>query len=315
MDIDRQQADRESDIAGDIASPRQGANTLNWTPYLFIAPALIIVAAVSLYPIAYQVYLSFTDWYLLNNPDPVFTGLDGYRRLLSDSVIWTSLVRTAYWTIGTVALEYVIALPLALLLNRPFRLNGILTGLILLPWVTPSIVVAYTWQWLLDSNYGIVHAILQTVGIVGERSVLSDPSRALPAVIVISAWKGAPFMAVALLATLKSIPHELYEAAAIDGAGRIRQFRDITLPLLRRVTVVTALVLGILAFYSFDIIWILTKGGPSDSTQLIGIYLFRSFFERLEFSYAATMGVSMLLLLIVFSGIYLRVLGGSKTDA
>lgn len=310
MEVNKQQAS----TAGITTPPRQSRRALNWTPYLFIAPALLIVAAVSLYPIGYQVYLSFTDWYLLSNPEPVFSGIDGYRRLFADSVIWSSLVRTVYWTVGTVALEYVIALPLALLLHRPFRMNGIFTGLILLPWVTPSIVVAYTWQWLLDSNYGIVHLLLETVGIVGERSVLSDPEKTLPAVIAISAWKGAPFMAVALLATLKSIPHDLYEAAAIDGAGTMRQFRDITLPLLKRVTVVTSLVLGILAFYSFDIIWILTKGGPADSTQLIGIYLFRSFFERLEFSYAATMGVSMLLLLVVFSGIYLRVLGGSRTD-
>jgi multiple sugar transport system permease protein len=286
----------------------------NWTPYAFITPALIIVAAISLYPIGYEIYLSFTDWYLLKNPDPVFTGLDGYRRLFSDSRAGESLIRTVWWTIGTVGLEYVIALPLALLLNRRFWLNGVLTGLILLPWVTPSIVVAYTWRWLLDSNYGIVHALLEAVNIVGDRSVLSDQDRALPAVIVMSAWKGAPFMAVALLATLKSIPDELYEAASIDGAGLVRQFRDITLPMLRGVTVVTSLVLGILAFYSFDIIWVLTKGGPASATELIGVYLFRSFFERLEFSYAATMGVSMLLLLVVFAGVYMRLLGKRAAD-
>lgn len=287
---------------------------VNWTAYAFITPALIIVAAISLYPIGYQVYLSFTDWYLLKNPEPVFAGLDGYRRLLNDSRAGEALIRTVWWTVGTVGLEYVIALPLALLLNRRFWLNGILTGLILLPWVTPSIVVAYTWRWLLDSNYGIVHALLEAANIVGDRSVLSDQHLALPAVIVMSAWKGAPFMAVALLATLKSIPDELYEAASIDGAGLVRQFRDITLPMLRGVTVVTSLVLGILAFYSFDIIWVLTKGGPANATELIGVYLFRSFFERLEFSYAATMGVTMLLLLVVFAGIYMRLLARRGVD-
>ena len=291
-----------------------GRRRTNWTPYLFIVPALLIVLAVAVYPIGYEIYLSFTDWYLLKNPDPIWQGLGGYRRLLSDPVIWDSLRLTAYWTIGTVALEYLLALPLAMLLNRRSALNGVLTAVILLPWVTPGIVVAYTFRWLLDGQYGIIHAILQSLHIVGERSVLSNPDLALPTLIVISAWKGAPFMVVALLATMKSIPRELYEAAALDGAGLWKQFRDITLPLVRRVSIVLSLVLGILAFYSFDIIWVMTQGGPAGSTQLIGVYLFRSFFERLEFSYAATMGVSMLVLLVIFSTLYLRLAGREEAD-
>ena len=283
-----------------------------WTPYLFIAPALAIIVAISLYPILYGIYISFTDWYLLKNPNPVWAGLDGYNRLIHDSNILSSLIRTGWWTVGTVALEYAIALPLALLLNRKFVLNGILTGLILLPWVTPSIVAAYTWRWLLDNNYGIVHSMLQFVGIAGERSMLAEPSRALPILIGISAWKGAPFMAVALLATMKSIPDELYDAAALDGASVWRRFTDITLPLLRQVSIVISLVLGILAFYSFDMVWVITKGGPGNATQLIGVYLFRMFFERLEFSYAATIGVGMLVLLAVFSIGYLRLLQREK---
>jgi multiple sugar transport system permease protein len=277
--------------------------------YAFIAPALLIVVAVSLYPIVYQVWLSFTDWYLLQNPTPVFAGLEGYRRLLADALFHASLGRTLVWTFGTVALEFLLAMPIALLLNRRSAVTGFLTGVLLLPWVTPSIVVAYTWRWLLDSEFGTVHALLNAVGIAGDRSLLADPGLALWALIGISAWKGTPFMAVALLATMKAIPGELYEAAAIDGAGAWRRFRDITLPMLRRVSVVVGLVLGILAFYSFDIVWVLTKGGPTESTLLVGVYLFRLFFERLELSYAATIGVVMLGLLIAFSAVYLRLLG------
>jgi multiple sugar transport system permease protein len=280
----------------------------NWTPYVFILPALLIIVCISFYPILYGVYLSFTDWYLLKSPDPIWAGLDGYRRLVHDQDLRASLVRTIYWTLGTIVLEYAIGLPLALLLNRKFRLNGIFSGLILLPWVTPSIVAAYTWRWLLDSEYGIVQAVLHDLGLAGERSLLAEPNRVLPTLIVISAWKGAPFMAIALLATLKSIPADIYEAAAIDGAGAFRRFTSITFPSIRKVSVVMSLVLGILAFYSFDIVWVLTKGGPSDRSQLIGVYLFRSFFERLEFSYAATIGVFMLLLLAVVSFVYLKLL-------
>lgn len=292
-----------------ITHAKSSRRAVKWTPYIFITPALLIVAAISLYPILYQIYLSFTDWYLLTNPDPVWIGLEGYRRLAGDSQFTDALVRTVWWTLGTVGLELVFALPIALLLNRSFILNGFLTGIVLLPWVTPSIVVGYTWRWLLDSNYGTIHALLKLVGIVGERSILTDPRMAMPAVIVMSAWKGAPFLIVAVLATLKSIPEDLYEAAAIDGAGAFRRLIDITLPLLKNVITVTCLVLGILAFYSFDIIWVLTKGGPSQSTELVGVYLFRTFFERLDFGYAATMGVSMLMILGFFALIYMRVLG------
>lgn len=280
-----------------------------WAAYLFIAPALLIVAAVSLYPIVYQFWLSFTDWYLLQNPVPVWHGLEGYRRLIDDQLFWQSLGRTAYWTIGTVALEYAVGLPIALLLNRRSWVTGFLTGALLLPWVTPSIVVAYTWRWLLDSESGTIQALLSQIGIAGERSLLAEPSAVLPVLTAISAWKGIPFMAIALLASMKAIPADLYEAAAIDGAGKIRQFWDITFPLLRPVTVITCLVLGILAFYSFDLVWIITKGGPTDASLLVGVYLFRLFFERLELSYAAVIGTSMLALLIVFSAGYLRTLG------
>jgi len=273
--------------------------------YLLIAPALVVFLLIGLYPLLYQTYLSFTDWYLLRNPVPVWQGADGYLRLLGDVVLWQSLFRTIFWTAGTVVVEYAVGLPLALLLNRKNWINGILSGLILLPWVAPSIVVAYTWRWLLDGEYGALHHLLRIVGIVGDRSVLVEPDLALLAVTLVSAWKGIPFMTIAILATLKSIPSELYEAAVVDGANSWDCFRAVTFPLLMPVSVVMTLVLGILAFYSFDLVWIMTKGGPGDSTLLIGVYLFRQFFERNELSYAATIGVSMLILLLVFSGVYL----------
>jgi multiple sugar transport system permease protein len=277
--------------------------------YLLIVPALTVVVLLSIYPILYQFWLSLTDWYILRNPEPVFQGLKGYQRFFQDPMVWSSLGRTVIWTVGTVVIEFAVGLPLALLLNRRSRLNAVLSGLILLPWVTPSIVVAYAWRWLLDGQYGTVHYLLHTVGLVGERSLLGNPSVALYVVTVISAWKGIPFMAVALLAALKAIPFDLYEAAAVDGASVWRRFLHVTLPLLRNTAVIISLLLGILAFYSFDLVWIITdKGGPLNATTLIGVYLFRSFFERKDFSYAAVIGMMMLLILIVTSAVYLRVL-------
>ena len=276
--------------------------------YLFIAPALVVVVVVSLYPLVYQIYLSLTDWYLLRSREPIFQGFAGFERLLGDHVIWESLGHTIIWTIGTVVLEYAFGLLLALLLNRRTAINGVLSGLILLPWVVPSIVAAYTWRWLLDSDFGAVHYLLESVGLAGQRTLLAEPGSALAVLVFISAWKGTPFMAIALLAALKAIPQELYEAAAVDGATAVQRFRHITLPLLKGVSVTVALVLGILAFYSFDLVWILTKGGPSSSTMLIGVYLFRNFFERQELSYAATIGVASIILLFVSVITYLWLL-------
>ncbi len=275
--------------------------------YLFILPALIVLGLIGLYPLLYQVYLSFTDWYLLTSPEPIFHGLRGFERFVTDPVVWASLGRTVYWTVGTVVLELAMGMGIALLLNRRTFINGVLSALILLPWVAPSIVVALTWRWLLDSEYGTLHYILQSLGLAGRRSLLGSPATALAVLTFVSAWKGTPFMVIALLAAMKSIPHELYEAASVDGASALQKFWYIMLPLIRRTAVAMSLVLGILAFYSFDIVWAVGKGGPADSTTLIGVYLFRNFFERKEISYAATIAVSMLVLLLIFSAIYVWV--------
>ena len=272
------------------------------------------MVAVSLYPLLYEIWLSLTDWYLLRSPVPVFQGLGGFERLLNDRIIWESLRNTIIWTVGTVIIEYILGLLLALLLNRRTTINGVLSGLILLPWVVPSIVAAYTWRWLLDSDFGAVHYILEAVGLAGQRTLLAEPGSALAILVFISAWKGTPFMTIALLAALKAIPQELYEAAAVDGATGFQRFRYITLPLIRGVSATISLVLGILAFYSFDLVWILTKGGPSGSTTLVGVYLFRNFFERQELSYAATIGVASLILLFVGVIGYLLLLRRMATD-
>ena len=275
-------------------------------PYLLFLPALLVVAAISLYPTLYGIWLSFTKWFLLSSPRPVFDGLNGYVTLVQDPQFWSSLGRTVIWTLGTVLIEYLVGMPIALLLNRRNRLNSILTGLMLLPWVTPTVVVAYTWGWLFDSSFGIIHKILQFAGLAGQASVLTNPNNALPALTIISGWKGTPFMVVALLAALKNIPDDLYEAAAVDGASVLARFRYITLPLIAGVGAVMCLILGIWAFYSFDIVWIITKGGPVNATQILGVYLFRTFFERLFVSYASNIAVVMLVLLLIVATFYVR---------
>ena len=270
-------------------------------PYALVAPAVFVAFAIAVVPLAYQVWLSFQDWYLLRHPTPVFGGLVNYVALFNDSALWSAVLRTWIWTIGTVLVEVAIAVPVALLLNRETAMARLASALILIPWVTPFIVVGFGWRFLLDSDVGTLHQALHAVGLAGGTSVLTDPAGALAAVTFISGWKGAPFMVIALLAALKSIPDELYEAAKVDGAGPAARFWHVTVPSVWNTVVVVGLVLGILAFYSFDLVWIMTKGGPQDATTIVGISIYKSVFLDLRPAYAAAISVVMLCILFAAS--------------
>ncbi len=275
-------------------------------PYLLIAPAVVVAFLIAVVPLGYGLWLSFQDWYLLRNPTPVWGGLVNYVQLFQDAALWRAFLRTIAWTVGTVAVEVAIGLPLALLLNRDGAISRLASALILTPWVTPFIVLGYGWRFLLDSQVGLLHHALQAVGIAGQATILNDPRLALPMITFISGWKGAPFMVIALLAALKSIPDELYEAAEVDGAGRWARFRFVTLPSIWNTMVIIGLVLGILAFYSFDLPWIMTQGGPGESSTILGIAMFKAVFQELRPAYAAA--ISMVMLLFLFAASLLTLL-------
>lgn len=275
-------------------------------PYALVAPAILVALAIAVIPLLYALWLSFQDWYLLRNPQPVWGGLVNYQALFADAALWRAFWRTWIWTLGTVAVEIVLALPLALLLNRDTAMAKAASALILLPWVMPFIVLGYGWRFLLDSEVGSIHALLQFFGIAGDSSVLNDPTLALVVIIFISGWKGMPFMVLALLAALKSIPAEHYEAAAIDGASHWQRFTTITLPSIQNTVLVIGLVLGILAFYSFDLPFIMTRGGPQDATTVLGISMYKAVFMDLRPAYAAAISVVMLLVLAVISFLSLK---------
>jgi ABC-type sugar transport system permease subunit len=275
-------------------------------PYALVAPAVFVAFAIAVVPLAYQVWLSFQDWYLLRHPTPVFGGLVNFVAVFNDGALWSAVLRTWIWTIGTVLVEIAIAVPIALLLNRETATARIASALILIPWVTPFIVVGFGWRFLLDSDVGTLHQALHAVGLAGGASVLTDPAGALAAVTFISGWKGAPFMVIALLAALKSIPDELYEAAKVDGAGPVARFWHVTVPSVWNTVVVVGLVLGILAFYSFDLVWIMTKGGPQDATTIVGISIYKAVFLELRPAYAAAISVVMLVILFAASLVVLQ---------
>lgn len=294
--------------SGSLRRPRAREALL---AYGLIGPAVLVALLVAVIPLCYAVWLSLQDWYLLRSPVPRWGGLINYRQLLQDGALWSAFGRTWVWTLGTVFVEVVLAVPLALLLNRDTPIARGASALILLPWVTPFVVLGFGWRFLLDSNVGPIHASLHAVGIAGSSSVLNDPVLAFATIIFISGWKGTPFLAIALLAALKAIPDELYEAAEVDGAGRLARFWHITVPAVRNTTVTMALVLGILAFYSFDLPWIMTKGGPQDATTVIGIAMYKAIFLDLRPAYGAAISVVMLVLLAIASLIAL----GARKEA
>lgn len=275
-------------------------------PYGMVAPAVVVAFAIAVVPLIYEIWLSLQDWYMLRSPVPKFGGLINFIQLLHDGPFWAAFVRTWVWTIGTVAVEIAIAVPIALLLNRETGMARTASALILIPWVTPFIVLGFGWRFLLDSDVGPIHQVLEAVGLAGSTSVLTDPFGALAAVTFISGWKGAPFMVIALLAALKAIPDELYEAAEVDGAGAVARFWHITVPSVWNTVVVVGLVLGILAFYSFDLVWIMTKGGPQDATTIVGISIYKAVFLDLRPAYAAAISVAMLVALFAASLLVLK---------
>ncbi len=299
-----------SDPSTVLAGPprrRRGARPRNLTPYLLIVPFAVVIVGFLIYPLCDAIYLSLTRWNMLTSASPTFVGPSTFGRLFQDAVFWSSLGRTCIWTVGTLLVEYAVGFPLALALNYRTRLTGLATGLMLLPWVTPTVVCAYAWTWILNSQYGFLYALLHSLHLFGSMSPLASYDSALPMVTVVSGWKGVPYMAVALLAALKAIPVEQYEAARIDGASVLGLHRYITLPAVRATAIVIGLLLGIGAFYSFDFAWLMTNGGPGDATQLTAIYLFKTFQYDMKWSYAANIGMAMFAILGVAVIIYLRI--------
>jgi ABC-type sugar transport system permease subunit len=289
-----------------VSAHRRGRGTARLLPYALIAPAVAVAIVIAVIPLLYDVWLSLQDWYLLRHPTPVWAGLANYQTMLGDAALWAAFWRTWIWTLGTVVVEIVLALPLALLFNRDTPIAKAASALILLPWVMPFIVLGYGWRFLLDSQVGPIHHLLHAVGLAGNSSVLNDPTMAFAAIIVISGWKGTPFLVLALLAALRSIPDELYEAAEVDGAGAFARFLSVTLPAIQNTLLIIALVLGILAFYSFDLPWIMTQGGPQDATTTLGISMYKAVFMDLRPAYAAAISVAMLLVLFIAAMASLR---------
>ena len=266
-------------------------------PYLLILPAVAGVLLVILFPIFYNAWLSVHLRRLIL-PQTPFVGLANYQRVLRDPEFWNAVWVTAIWAMGSIGLNFLVGLGMALLLDLPFPGRSIFRIIFLVPWATPQIVAAMNWKWLLNDQFGLVNALLLQAGVLsGAVAWLADLRLALPIVILINVWKNYGFEMMAFLAALQSIPGVLYEAGSIDGASAVQRFRYITLPLLRPIILVLIILRSIWSINSFDMVYVLTSGGPANATQLTSLYIFKTAFERGMFS--ASAAASMLIFVVV----------------
>lgn len=286
--------DRPMAVAGGRRRPRLDRAM----PALMLAPALVVLAALTLFPIGYVIYLSLTDLGV-NTPDGAFTGLDNYSAIFSDTAFWDSVRVTGGFTGGTVAVEFLLGFGIALLLNRALRGLALVRTLMLLPMVMTPVIVALTWRMLYSPTYGVFDYVLSRLGLA-QPDWLGDSHVALVAVIAVDVWQWTPFMFLLLTAGLHSLPTEPFEAARVDGAGHLSVFRYLTLPLMRNIIIIALIFRAIDAFDTFDIIWVLTNGGPGTATQTLTIYSYFQSFRWFNFGYGAALSVLMLVVVTTF---------------
>jgi multiple sugar transport system permease protein len=278
-------------------------------PYLYLLPTAVVVAAVVVYPLIYTVGLSLFDVNLLQLARARFVGLGNYADMLGSGAFWHSLGVTAAYTFATVAVSLMLGLGTALLLTREFRFRTLARAAIILPWATPWLVACLIWYVLLNPQFGLVNSLLRMVGIAQSGSpLLYQSSTALPAVVVVTAWRLFPMATLLLLAGLQAIPREQYEAASVDGAGTWRQFRHITLPNLSTVGVVVAVLLTIWSFKLFTVIYVLTAGGPAGATETLAIYSYEEGFKYYNLGTGSTIAVLMVAMSAVLVAAYFSLL-------
>ncbi|MBE4734330.1 MULTISPECIES: carbohydrate ABC transporter permease [Streptomyces] len=320
MNDTKQLSDRRSahDLSGaaTAAPPRARArerrrpSSSQWAAWAFLAPVTLYLALFYAYPLYRNLDLSLRDYTVRSFVDgnAPFTGLANYQKVFDDPTFAPALLHTVVFTAVCLVFQYAIGLALAVFFNQHFRLSTTLRALFLVPWLLPLIVSASTWSWMFNSDSGIVNTALHAVGI-GPVNWLTSPDWSLPSVIIANIWIGVPFNLVVLYSGLQSVPGSLYEAAALDGANAWQRFWRITFPLLRPVSAITLLLGLVYTLKVFDIIWIMTKGGPADSSTTFATWSYQLGFGNLlpAFGPGAAVGNLLVVAALVFGLVYVRV--------
>jgi len=285
---------------------RAGSQLSSAETFLLVIPALLPIVILSVAPLARGVYLAFTDSRAGLDVTTSFIGLDNFRELLRDDLFVNSFKIGIIWAVSVTAIQFVLALGLALLLSQNLHGRWLARSLALIPWAMPPVVVGIMWKLFFQPQAGILNETLRRTGLPGENiDWLSSFSWALPAVIVVGVWAGMPQTTIALLAGLQSIQDELHEAAAVDGATTWQRFRTITLPQLKPVIIAITSLDVIWNFNSFGLVYVLTEGGPAGKTELPMLFAYNQAFKFGEFGYASALGCAMVVVIASALVLYL----------
>ena len=281
--------------------------------YKMIIPATVLLALIIFYPLISGIIMSFKNYNLLRPDEVRFIGLGNYFNIIfKDTEFRGVLFFSFLYTVGVVLFSYLVGLGLAMLLKRDIKFRGLFRTLVLIPWVIPPVVACTNWLWVLNDQVGIVNVVLKQLHIIKSPILfLGSETLARITVIFTGTWKSYPFMMIVILAGLQSIPKEMYEASKIDGANIFQSFIYITMPMIKSVSFICTTLMFIWTFNNFDNIYLLTKGGPLNQTFVMPILSYYTAFYRTQFGYASAIAVVMLVVLLILSLLYLRLL---KTD-
>jgi multiple sugar transport system permease protein len=276
-------------------------------PYLYVSPTLLLLALTLFVPVLIGIYYSFIHFIIYEPTNRGFAGLENYAKAFADPIFWLSLRNTVIWTFSSLLFQITFGLGLALLLVTPFPGQKFYQALVFLPWAVPAFLSGLTWSWLFNPVIGPLPHWAKALGLLQNAdNILADPNIALLGPILANIWFGIPFFAITLLATLTAIPKEMYEAANIDGGSTWQQFRFITLPYIAPTMVITALLRTVWIANFSDLIWVMTKGGPADTTQITSSFIFSLANDKLDYGYAAAVSVILLVLLVIYAVFMLR---------
>lgn len=282
--------------------------------YLLVLPLLLWLAGTILYPLFSTVYLSMLNIKIIGSGGK-FVGIENYLRVMSSAHFWAASWRSLLWVLGNAFLQTLLAFTIALILQQKFTGRNFVRLWVILPWIVPTVVVVVIWRWLLAASGGIINYLLLSVGLLSKPvGFFSTGGQAFLSVIVINSWRWFPFVTVILLAALVRIPRELYEASAVDGASRWQQFIHITLPGLQPVLFVMGLVGTLLSFNVFDIIWLLTGGGPASGTTTLPVLIYDTAFKKYRLSQAAAMSVLVGFFLLIFAALFIHYMAPSLEE-
>ena len=262
-------------------------NTL--TGWSFIAPNFIGFAVLTLVPVVTLFYYAFTDWNVFGGA--TFTGLDNFRRMIHDDAFWTSFWNTVYYAALHIPLTLVLSLALALLLNRRLRGVAFFRTAAFFPYITSIVAIAVVWNTLFSPQFGPINQFLRLIGIDNPPGWTASATWSMPAVIIVGTWREVGYYMLLFLAGLQTIPRELYEAARMDGANAWNQFRNVTLPSLRPTTFFVTIILTIGSFKVFDLILVMTQGGPGTSTLVLSQFIYKKGFQENQFGYASAVAL------------------------